>query len=86
MARQQHYQAVLLKGDNLLLTTFHNTDIKSFVQVQIPELPLGTIWDYYGQVPDTAWLAAPEKMQSSDVQMWLHQLARDAWYGPLHCQ
>ena len=58
----------------------------SLVQVQIPRLPLGKIWDYYGQVPETAWLAAPEKLRASDVQSWLRQITLDAWYCPVHCQ
>ena len=65
----------------MLLTTFHRTDIKSLVQVQSPELPLGTVWDYYGQAPDAAWLAAPEKIQAGDVQSWLRHITTDAWYG-----
>ena len=42
---------------------------------------MGTILGYYGQVPDTAWLAAPKKIQAGDVQSWLRQITTDAWYG-----
>ena len=59
---KDQYQAVLLKGDKLLLTTFHRTDVKSLGRVKIPTLPLGRVWDYYMQVPDTIWLAESEKV------------------------
>jgi len=81
VARKEQYQAVLLTGDKLLRTTFHKTDVKSLGQVKIPRLPLGTVWGYYMQVPDTAWLAEPEEVEASSAQSWLSQISTDAWYG-----
>ena len=48
---QEQYQAVLLKGDQVLLTTFHRTDVKSLDQVKIRTIPLGRVWGYYMQDP-----------------------------------
>ena len=78
---QEQYQAVLLNGGQVLLTTFHRSDDNSIDQVKIPMVPLGRVWDYYMQVPDTAWLAESEKVEASSVQSWLRQISADAWYG-----
>ena len=65
----------------MLLTTFHRSDVKSIDQVKIPSVPLGSVWDYYMQDPNTAWLAQSEKLPAISVRSWLFQISTDAWYG-----
>ena len=80
---KEQYQAVLLKGDQVLLTTFHRCDDKSIDQVNIPIVPLGRVWDYYmqgmvGAVRETTIKQRP--------QLAARDLRRCMVRGPLHRQ
>ena len=72
--RHRHY-------DPILLTTYHRTDMVSMVQVHIPSLPIGAVWDNYGQPRDQAWIAAPQPAIAVGVQHWLRHITTGRWIG-----
>jgi hypothetical protein len=84
---QELYQAVLLKGHQVLLTTFHRSDNNSIDQVNIPMVPLGRVWDYSVQDPNTTWLAevraTTNKQRPKLAEPDLH---RCMVRGPVHRQ
>ena len=75
------YQAVLLEENQILLSTHDATEDLRVLQIDIPNLPMGTIWDYTDRARGRLWRAMQTETTAGQALQMLHQVGNDHWIG-----
>ena len=78
---QDTFQAILQRGDKVLLTTYHH-DAHDWLETrQVRHPNTGTMLDYHTMPTCEVWIAEPTQTTALQAQEWLWQARRGAWIG-----